>query len=239
MTLMIDTTDRLDNYPAGTTIMLTTNEGGTDVYVKDEDGQWTSEGKPTIRSVAFRTAINQGRVGVEHAHQVGDWLHNPNNGHYYRVLSARHGEYRFADVEAAIFVGVVDQAVGQARDAAMPRDWQRAADEGKRLLTASLAQQRLDQILDSGEIPTEAERTVKVKVTGFRDVSPDEAQARSLLGDEAEILASGQVRIEWAKDFDITKTTRWDCACEEVTQDDIDKLSVPGTVGSWEVLTCE
>lgn len=238
MSLLIDTTARLADVPPGTTITVVGTDDTTSVYTKGEDGRWTSEGKPAIRPSAFATAIAAGRVGMEADHKVGDWIHNAAKGRYYCCLRACHGRYTWAEVRNEVFQGLVSEATGTARTEVMPNRWLQAAEQGRASMDTELAQERLDQILTSGVIPVETEKTATVRVTGTRTVTPDAKQAADLLGDDAAVTAT-PTTLQWTKEYAVVKTSRWDCVCAEVTQADVDALSTPGEVTSWVVVGCE
>lgn len=242
MAVQIADTNTLVGFPEGTQITVGRTDGTTNVYTKNADGRWEAEGMPTVRSSAFAVAAQAGRVGQDAEHRVGDWLNAQAEGAWYRVMRVCHGKTTFAKVVNERFVELTDHATGILRDAQaqpMPGAWERAAASSQGQVNANLAQERLDQILDSGVIPQEVEHTATVRVEGTNTVTPDHDQARALLGDEAEIRNAGQVQVDWTKEFQITKHSRWDCVCDEVTQADIDTLTVPGEITKWVVTGCE
>lgn len=244
MALLVGSTTELNTMPVGATITVANRDtpDQVTVYTKNEDNRWeANDDKPTIRASAFMTAIGAGRVGVDGTHRVGDWLYNTPEDTFYKVLRVCHGKYTFAKVRGATLQGVVTDAVGVLRTEPMPRAWDVVADQAAAQAEAGVAQERLDQILASGVIPAEVEHTATVVVKGTTQVTPDRDQVRQMFGDDANItnVNAQPTTVDWEKTFEVTKNSRWDCVCSEVTQEDVNALTVPGPITSWQVIGCE
>lgn len=230
----------LDAAPIGAVLTLARDDGDDVTYTKGDDGLWVPEAGEALSSVALGPAADRQRVFRTEPIEVGDWIHN--NTGYYRLLRVCHGRETYAWCTNGRFRELVTEVRGQLRkhaDNPMPPEWQRAADTASGVLVADQTDARLAQILSSGVIPDEVERQVTVRVEGVNWVQPTDEQAKVMLGDEAEIVSVETTPVGWAKVFSITKTSRWDCVCDEVTQADVDALKTPGQVTRWVVLGCE
>jgi hypothetical protein len=242
MAVKVASTDTLAGFPEGTVITVAQENGNSHTYTKNAEGRWQAEGLPAVRSSAFAAAIQRGQVGTDAGYAVGDWLLDENRNRYAKVIRQCHGKSTYVVLDRnRVLIGIETEFTGVLRPHAtnpMPATWNQAADNYRVGAAQSLAQERLDQILDSGVIPEVTELTATVVVEGTHIVQPTDDQARMLLGDEAEIRNAEQTRVDWSKEFQIDKESRWDCVCDQVTQADINALEVPGTVTKWTVTGC-
>ena len=78
---------------------------------------------------------------------------------------------------------------------------------------------------------------VTVRARGTSTVTPTETDAVKILGTDVKVTAVQPIEVEWTKEFPVEVTSRWDCACREVTPDAVQALLPPGT-NTWIPVTC-
>lgn len=235
MSTVITTAEDLSRVEDGATVVVG-NASNTQRWVKQDLGL-TMDGA-TLGFDHFATALSQGLVSVPGPPKVGDWMHSASSDAYFRCLRVTHDGQWWAKIRAGRFHEIRTEIPGDAVPyGSMSGGYVAAAEAVVPLMDGVVAQQRLDQVLESGVIPEEREITVDVEITGTTTYEPPVKAAAKTLGVDVSSVAPTQVT--WTKQVGILVNTRWKCGCDQVDEQLItDQGDVPDGMTTWSVKSC-
>lgn len=234
MSTVITTAEDLSRVEDGATVVVG-NASNTQRWVKQDLGL-TMDGA-TLGFDHFATALSQGLVSVPGPPKVGDWMHSASSDAYFRCLRVTHDGQWWAKIRGGRFHEILTEIPGDAVPyGSMSGGYVAAAEAVVPLMDGVVAQQRLDQVLESGVIPEEREITVEVEVTGTAEYAPARGAAEDSLGGGIKVTNVPTTNVTWTTKVWVPKESRWSCACDQVTAEDLDSL--PGEVTSWQVVGC-
>lgn len=240
MSTPITYVEELDDLAAGSTIVVKMNDEGdqTVVWTKGEEGTFT-DGETVIPPSAFTNAIGRGSVYRPGNHAIGDRITGV-DGRYYKIIGQEGTVWVLAktdDTGRAVNTSIErGEPLGTTRAAHPALDG--AWDLMERLYRAEREAEKLAYIMERGEVPDEVEYRVSVQIKGNVGIQPSEAQARRLIGDNQVTIASvNTTDVAYAKSVVVNKTSRWGCACDQVTAGDLEGKA-PGEITSWVVAEC-
>jgi hypothetical protein len=229
------------NLAEGEVIIVRQADGGDEVrWTSDGRGSFTNDGA-SLEAEAFESAIFNGNVFFDTPHHVGEVLSD--GTFYYKIMgkdgddwviaktdsrgAARHTSIRVGPVP----VNLYPQPTGE-NQYTLP-----AFNMAYEVHRSRLVAQRLDEILAAGEVPPEVAYQVKVKVRGTTQVRPTQAQAKRMVGAGVKVARVGPTEVTYDKEITVAKTSRWGCACDQVTEADLDQAT--DQIETWSVTGCE
>lgn len=239
MSINVTTTSQVDNLKTGDRIGV--RQDGTEkvvMWVADGKGGLSNDGS-TLPWRAFEGAITNGNVFIPGDYKVGETF--TDGSWIFKVIAVDGDGWVWGKTDVSGHAHSTGWTSGEPvglRAFSVNRTQQQAFAVAEHLHAGDIALERLTKIMETGQVPDDVEYTVSVEVKGNVGVAPTEAQARSLVGDKkVQITGVGTTDVAYTKTVAVTKTSRWGCACAEVTAGDLDG-EVPGEVTSWAVLDC-
>lgn len=229
------------NLAAGEVIVVRQADSGEEVlWTSDGKGSFDNDGA-SLEAEAFESAIYNGNVFMQVPHHVGEVLSD--GGYFYKIMAKEGEDWVMVKTDGRGVARSTQVIVGHVPTNLYPEP----AGENQYTLPAfSMAYElhqaravsdRLNRILESGEVPPEVPYEVKVQVRGTMQVQPSQAQAKRMVGDaQVKVARVGATDVTYDKEVTVTKTSRWGCACDQVGTPDLAE-SAPG-VETWKVLGC-
>lgn len=241
MSTPVTTPEQLRALKPGDRIVVRQEGGGTKTWTVNDDHGYARDGA-VITESAFSGAINNGNVFLPGDYHVGQALVS---GTQYMKIVGREGDDWVVVAcdsrgSARSIEVTVGEPVGARVDGGMVGNaiLEPAWTIGAKLRDAEINVARIQAMLDTGRVPDEVGYSVSVKVKGNVGIQPSNAQARRLVGDnKIAVLAVNSADVSFTKDVTITKPSRWGCACEQVTAEDLEG-AVPGDITYWSVTRC-
>lgn len=240
MSIPVNYFDQLDGLEEGAKVIVRMVDDGsvTVTWTATGDGSFT-DGDAVIPSSGFTAAIERGNVYLPSDYQVGQYIIGL-DGYYYRILGREDDQWVSAKTDNGGTVRATVLFKGEPMGTPEEIDDRYigpACDMVEQLWRAETVQKRLDSILESGEIPADVTYRVSVEVKGSVGVQPSEAQVRRLIGDNhVKVTNVNTTDVAYTKTVVVAKNSRWGCACDQVTAEDL--TGAPGEVTSWVVIEC-
>lgn len=209
-------------------------------YTKMDDGTFRKVGEESVSIPlsAFSSSVRGGYVFIYGDQPMGTIIRG-DDGYYYKRIGTEGGQMVWARTDgsglAASMMRYVGDPAGRINNDVSLTHIGPAFDLLEKMEGLLLAERRLDQIMSSGEVPSEVEYLVTVTAKGSVTVKQTPAQAKRLIGGDVTVESVAEATVVYTKTIEVPKSSRWGCACDLVVAED---LAAPGQVTSWEVVSC-
>lgn len=239
MSTQVTTQHMLTELKAGEKFLVRQNGTfETTTYVATGDNTFSANGADLPPS-AFAGAITNGNVFLPDDYQVGQEFTDGNG--YFQIIGQDADGWVMARTDGR---GTARHTTLVKGAPVMLRPWtgsedilQPAWDFIAQAWKATQVEAQLARILEQGRLPDDVEYTVTVKVNGTVEYTATDAIARRLIGGGGEVLEIQPSNVGYSKTIEVAKSSRWGCACDQVTAEDVAGLA-PGSVTSWVVADC-
>lgn len=237
--------ERLLDLEAGAKVMCRMNEDGTETatWTAVGDGNFT-DGDATIQAEGFRQAIDRGNVFLPGNHAIGDYIRDPDGRYFSKIVGRENGTWVVARTDGN---GRLDTSM-LVRGEPMGAKWDINGQPGalgpifdmlERVWKGEQAAGLLTKLLDAGEVPPEVTYQVEVQANLNTTIQPSHEDVAAMLPQEGEVEVTytNPFEVEYKVTQTVTKTSRFGCACDQVSPDDVVK-PVGANLFGFRVMRC-